>query len=388
MTEMGCSSGALASTGMPVLALLALGLLLLGLGALLLSAAAARSKRSARAWPALVVVIASLIVIAVHPPAASAACPANGSGAVASGGGSAATSSMPGAPVPPGPDACLDAAAPPTITANPAAGPLGSSITVTVTVSGEQPGSIQVLDAGVAIGSAAVAAGSASVVLSSLAIGIHQLTARFNSATSPACSVPPSAAVVVVITGESRPGGGSGDGSPSDPDLQWIQASIRPGVLSISTPYTPTHPADLGALSLTADGSQYQGSCPFGDGTPAGSITITDTRAGNENWTATVQAADLVSPGGARISGTNVGLVDLRTVPVRGNALDATNVGVADHPAPPVATGADGPSAPAAFAWSSAGGTGTIAIIGRLTLSAPAATPPGNYAGTVTFTVS
>ena len=101
-----------------------------------------------------------------------------------------------------------------------------------------------------------------------------------------------------------------------------------------------------------------------------------------------MQAQPLVGDGGSRISPQDLGLVGIQTDPVPGNALpgELGNVAVDDAP----------PAQPAAGPWASGNqGLGgphllahaTVGFHGTLVLVAPTGTPPGRYAGTVTFTV-
>jgi hypothetical protein len=98
------------------------------------------------------------------------------------------------------------------------------------------------------------------------------------------------------------------------------------------------------------------------------------------------------------ISARNAGLVDVRAVPVPG--LGGGDLGTARRPikvhdiAPaPLVVGVDGTATdglanqPKIFATAKSG-RGTVYIIGDLLLNAPVTALSGNYAATLTFTVS
>jgi hypothetical protein len=176
--------------------------------------------------------------------------------------------------------------------------------------------------------------------------------------------------------------------------------------LVISTPYTASHPLDLGTLALSTDSTYFTGHATFGDGTsdPSGDILITDTRAGDLGWTAQAQASTLtgattsggpaLTGAGSTINGQNVGLDNLQVVPVPGNGFNGTspNFTTTANPAaaPPVAEANAGflglGNEAHKFAEAQAG-FGSIALYGTLTLNAPSSTQAGFFTGTITFTI-
>jgi hypothetical protein len=128
-------------------------------------------------------------------------------------------------------------------------------------------------------------------------------------------------------------------------------------------------------------------------GNTASEIFVTDTRAGDPNWTASVQSGNFTSPSSPTtpIDGQNAGLINLVVQPVSGNALTAANVTVTNNPsgtAPIVSGGTQGiGGAKHTFAQTTAGGDGSVGFTGTFTLNAPTSTGAGLYTGTVTFTV-
>jgi hypothetical protein len=169
---------------------------------------------------------------------------------------------------------------------------------------------------------------------------------------------------------------------PGD-DPQTIVVPVAAGQLVIDTPYTSTSPLTLDPLVLNATATQLTGSKAFEN------ILITDTRPGNNPWTASANAADL-SSGSALINGQNVGLTGLVGSYVAGNALQAGGVTLTDRPAAaavaPGDTGSLGLKGAKVIATAPVG-RGTVTINGLLTVNAPTSTPTGSYTGIVTFTI-
>jgi hypothetical protein len=185
-------------------------------------------------------------------------------------------------------------------------------------------------------------------------------------------------------------------GSPcADPasvcsEVQNIQASIPVGTLVINTPYTSASPLDLGALVLATDGSMYSGSQPFQH------IKVTDTRAGNQAWTAAAQSSQLTSGTGHTngfINASNVGLTGL-SLTTSGSGFDSSagNLTLTPNPVPAtpllpgVASTAGLGGAQHTFAHATHG-LGSVDVSGTLTLIAPTSTEPGLFTGSITFTV-
>lgn len=171
-------------------------------------------------------------------------------------------------------------------------------------------------------------------------------------------------------------------------------ATVDPGTLTISTPYTAANPFDLGHLSLDPSGTYLHTSAAFGTATaPQQGVTVVDTRAANANWTASVQAQDFAS-GANSISAANLGFTGVTPEYVSGNAQqhvtpnDVPNAGPATVYGPGTGGTAGLRGIPHQFAVTTAGGDGTAYVIGSMDLYAPSSTPAGLYTATVTFTVA
>jgi hypothetical protein len=187
--------------------------------------------------------------------------------------------------------------------------------------------------------------------------------------------------------------------STSDPlascnDTQTITGTVPVGTLSVSTPYTATQPFNVGTLALDGTGTILTAHAVFGgaglDPTNANAdIIVTDTRAGDLNWTLQAIAANLTDATSDVINGQNVGLTGLGSHPAPGfNTAGLVGFdnpaanGVA--PADPGHLGLGGIKHDVAQATH---GIGTVGIYGTLTLNAPTSTPAGTYTGTLTFTI-
>jgi hypothetical protein len=188
-------------------------------------------------------------------------------------------------------------------------------------------------------------------------------------------------------------------------DVQTIEGTVPAGTISISTPYTPGNPLNLGTLALNAAGTYFTASASLDTGGATdvpgvnfNGITVVDTQSGDLPWTVSALASNLSDgtghPGGT-ISGENVGLTNLTPVFVSGNAIQAGDVTVTNQPAatPPVGptdTGSLGLGGTVAhtIAADSAVPDGTVGINGTVTLNAPTSTEAGLFTGTITFTIA
>jgi hypothetical protein len=157
-------------------------------------------------------------------------------------------------------------------------------------------------------------------------------------------------------------------------------------------------------MTLSADGTGYTASAPFGDpaaaaialnpsnwnldtGAPTtNGVTVTDTRANGSGWNISVLANDFTGPASKTISGNNLTFTNITPKYIVGNALQS---GVT---APAAGVTAFGPGsggktfaslAPVAPATS----TGTVAITAVLGLTAPTSTAAGQYTATITFSI-
>jgi hypothetical protein len=165
------------------------------------------------------------------------------------------------------------------------------------------------------------------------------------------------------------------------PDEQTVVVTVPVGNLSIFTPYTPANPLDLGDMVLAADGSSFSASAPFD------AVTVTDTRAGNPGWSASLTRSDFVGADPTdRIDARYSGFEGVQGRYYTGNAIQSGDVVLTDVPAndPGYVAG------PVTFASTAAGnGTGTVDILASFKLEGvPTSTQPGQYTSTVTFTVA
>ena len=230
--------------------------------------------------------------------------------------------------------------------------------------------------------------------------GAHSVTAVYTPTVGSTFAGSTSAAVPFSDTAPACP---NGEAATLCVDQQTVQATVAAGTITITTPYTPTNPLNLGTLVLNSSGTLLSASAAFGNTsnpTLGGSeIFVTDARAGNPNWTATVDSGAFSSTTTTTpIDGQYAGLTGVTAQPVSGNALTASNVTVTQNPAgttgivPGGHQGIGGsvsgtPGSGHVFANTTAGGDGSIGFTGTFTLNAPTSTAAGLYVGTVTFTV-
>jgi hypothetical protein len=283
---------------------------------------------------------------------------------------------------------------------NPTSGPVGTTVTLTGAVTsggsavGASVGSVKFFDnfngSNTLIGSATVGAGGiASTSYSSFALGDHpDITAQFVSSNT---AVLASSAVSSAVDFNST--------APTTPtDQQSVKVEIPAGSLTISSPYTPSNPFDLGTAVLDANDSKFTATAPFGDTTKSdsptdnGGVSITDTQAGDQDWTASATVSDFTD-GTDTINGQNLTFTNVTPVYIPGNALQAGSVHPTDVTNSAIyaagAAGTDGLKGPAhTIANSTNGGEGSVYIDGTLTLTAPTSTPNGAYTATLTFTVA
>jgi Bacterial Ig-like domain (group 3) len=165
------------------------------------------------------------------------------------------------------------------------------------------------------------------------------------------------------------------------PDDQTVVVTVPAGTLTIFTPYTPTNPLVMPDMTLSADGTTFSSAAGFDH------VTVTDTRAGNPGWTASLTRNDFVGASPANtIPAKYSGFVGVAPSYLPGNAIHTGDVVPTDLPAnDPGYT-----SGPHAFATTAAGhGTGSVNITGNFVLvGVPSSTAPGLYTATVTFTIA
>ena len=284
------------------------------------------------------------------------------------------------------------------LSVNPTSAPAFTAVNLTANVTktsdssvlGSGSGNVKFFDNGstTAFGSAPVGAGGvATLSYSAFAVGAHSITAQFVPTDSTVYSTSTSLAIPFTATEPT-----------SAPDPQTLEVNIPAGTLTITTPYSPSNPFNLGTANLSPGNSEFTASAPFGNGAnPQNGVTITDTRAGDQGWTASATVTDFADPSNDLINGQNLSLTGLTTSYVTGNALQS-GVGVTDVTSTPpggtpygaAASGSDGlKGGPHAFATAPVGTSiGEVFVDGVLTLNAPTSTPSGEYTATLTFTIA
>lgn len=243
------------------------------------------------------------------------------------------------------------------------------------------------------------------------AAGTHSVVAKFTPG-DPSQFGPSQSAPVAFNTIQGAAAGSTCSQTGSHcSDTQTIQGTIPTGTLVISTPYTDANPLDLGTLALSADGTEWTGSAAFK------CITITDASSGGSPFVASALAnalnqvpgtgnpAQNTTNASTTINGENVGLTDLAlsaaggvqvTCPDGTTPTESYTGGrtVTNNPAANGVSPSDtgslglGGATPHTIITGSAGGEGTVAYDGTLTLNAPTSTAAGTYKGTVIFTVT
>ena len=241
------------------------------------------------------------------------------------------------------------------------------------------------------LGSGPVGSGGvATLSYGSFGQGAHNIVAQFEPTSTATYDVSTSADVLYTATAPA-----------STPAAQTLNVTIPAGAITITTPYTPTSPFNLGTATINSSDSAFQASAPFGNAQdPSGGVTITDTRADDQSWTASALDTNFTSSGGT-INGQNLTFTGVTVVPFGGSALGSADVTTTDitntavYPAG--ATGNDGlgGTLPHAFASAQAGTPstltavdGSVYVYGNLNLTAPTSTPAGLYTATLTFTVA
>lgn len=272
-----------------------------------------------------------------------------------------------------------------------------ATVTDTTTPATIPTGSVNFLDGATSIGTVAVNGGGIAEIpaYAGFAQGAHSITAVFTPTVGTLLAGSTGGPVTFTDTAPACP---NGEVSTLCTDPQTVEATVAAGTITITTPYSPANPLNLGTLQLNSSGTLLSVSAPFGNtSNTASEIFVTDTRAGDPNWTATVDAGAFTS-GSNSIDGQYAGLTGVTPQPVSGNALTAANVTVTQNLAGStgiVAGGHQGiggsvsgtPGSGHVFANTTAGGDGSIGFTGTFTLNAPTSTAAGLYVGTVTFTV-
>jgi hypothetical protein len=259
-----------------------------------------------------------------------------------------------------------------TLSVSPLSGPAYQTVTLSGAVANTTtPATVPVGDCDFFDGATKVATvpvsatGACEYSSAAFGAGAHDFSAAFK---------PTSAALFVAST--SSHVAATYDPPLVTPDEQSIIVTVPAGNLSINTPYTPANPLNLGDLVLAANGSSYSASAVFDK------VTITDTRAGNPGWAASLLRADFIGADGT-IPAKYSGFEGVAPSYFTGNAVQS--IIVTDVPANDPAY----VSGPAQFARAAAGaGTGSVGVTGNFVLKGvPTSTKPGLYTTTVTFTV-
>ena len=324
--------------------------------------------RSATGAALLAVLVVTAQVLATMPAAATdGAVAQEGAASVAAIAVTHGERPTPGRPASP-------AASATALTVTPSTGPAYQPVTLAVVVTADTSrgiGVVTIRDGSVVMASSiSLDHGAASITTNTLGPGRHVLTAELASTATYAGST---SAPAIASYGA--------DGTIGDPPVgaatRTVVVTIPMGSLSITTPYTVDRPLDLGAADLDHSTSTFAAGVRIDD------IAITDTRAGNRGFAASVSSSRFVNSNGDSFAAARAGFVDVAADQVPGNAMLAKDVRVVE--APPGTPGL-GPSR--VFASYPAGiSLGTVRLHGRLVVKdVPSSVHAGQYRATLTFT--
>ena len=254
-----------------------------------------------------------------------------------------------------------------TLAVSPVSGAAYQAVTFTPAVSsltGAPNGTLAIKDGSTTLTTLPVVDGVVATFNSNvLGAGTHSFVAEFVGAAPYSSSASAAVAATYVLAGAV--------------DEQTVTVAIPAGAISITTPYTPAAPLALGTAVLDPEFSTYSASAPFEN------IVITDTRAGNLGFNASVVSGAFTNAAGETFGGIYAGLTDLTKTQVAGNALLATDVTVTNHA--PATDGLDVPKVFASYPANKA--TGTAHLQGTFGIDqVPTSVKPGLYTATVTFT--
>jgi hypothetical protein len=287
---------------------------------------------------------------------------------------------------------------------NPASGPEFASTTVTATVATSPGGtdlsgggSVAFYDNGttntptissssVKIGTVPVGTGGTAVLSwAATSVGDHYLVAQFTPADSPTdATYDPSTTPSAVLYDATAAAGAT-------PDTQDVEVNIPAGSITITTPYDSSDPLNLGTATIDANDATFDAHASFGtasdaSGTdPNGGVTITDTRADDQSWTASVLASDFTTTGPGTIPASDLSFTGVTPAYITGDALQSPDVTTDDIAA---LANASQKFATATASSSLHSVDGSVNIYGNINLVAPTSTPAGEYTTTLTFTVS
>jgi Tol biopolymer transport system component len=274
------------------------------------------------------------------------------------------------------------------LSANPAKATLPTTVTLTASVealkgSAVPTGRVNFTDTTTkqVLGTATLLDGSATITMTGMSSGDHQISVVYEPA-DPALFAPSSSPAVDVSLTAASTAGAHHDTVGADP-----------GGLTITTPYGPGHPLNLGPLLLDSSGRSLSTSAVFGcTADNSAGIEVMDNRAGNANWSAYISSTDFTDRASHVINAENLGLTAVTLVP-GGRATSTVPAAQAAQLAPGIALSSNDPGSqglkngPHLLASTTRGGYGSIGICGTLTLTAPTSTPPGIYTANLTLTI-
>jgi len=254
-------------------------------------------------------------------------------------------------------------------------------------VIGTGNGVVKFYDGVTLLGQASLTATGATLSYGSFAVATHSLTAQFVPSDTLTYNSSTSLPVSFIAT------------TPlSAPASQTVDVNVPAGSLTITTPYSAAHPFDLGTTALDPNGTQITASAPFGTTANAAAaaqgVTITDTRSGNQPWTASATVTDFADGAATPdvINGQDLTFTSVTPYYLSGNALQAPDVTTHDITNTaiygPTDGGSDGLKGTGHVVASATNGDGSVNIVGSLNLRAPTSTPAGTYTATLTFTIA
>jgi Bacterial Ig-like domain (group 3) len=256
-----------------------------------------------------------------------------------------------------------------TLSVSPVSGDAYQSVAFTTTVtasSGAANGNVAFLDGTTSLGSLPVTAGVVAAFSTNvLGAGAHSLTAVFTGTAPYTNSTSAAISATYVLVGAS--------------DEQTVVVTIPIGTITITTPYTPGAPLNLGTAVLDPADSTYSASAAFNN------IVITDTRNGDPGFTASVVSGTFTGTGGqsTTFGGNYAGLTGLGVTQLPSDAMLSSNVHVTNNA--PFTPGLGTSRVFATYAAGLPGGTtqidGTFGID-----QVPSSVAAGQYTATVTFT--
>jgi Bacterial Ig-like domain (group 3) len=242
---------------------------------------------------------------------------------------------------------------------------------LTATVAPAAAGNCDFYDGTVLKANVAVVGGVAAYHTNSFGSGAHSFTAVFVPADPTKFVTSTSTATTATYT----PVGVFDD--------QTVVVTIPVGTITLTTPYTPDAPLNLGEASYDAATSTYYAQAPFAN------ILINDTRAGAMGFTASVVAGDFVNAdttliGDKSFGGQYAGLTDLVATQLPNNRLHPADMVLTDRA--PVTPGL---ALAQVFATHAAGlSIGSTQIDGVFKLAQiPTSVAQGKFTSTVTFSV-